>query len=54
MDYMTFTGNGGGGGGPVYRRLPEGMTEAEAYQRFLDALGYVRKGPWVFTLQLEP
>ena len=54
MDWMTFTGTGGGGGGPVYKKLPEGVTEAEAYRRFLDALGYVRKGPWVFTLELKP
>lgn len=54
MDYMTFTGSGGGGGGPVFKKLPEGMTGAEANQRFLEALGYVHKGPWVFTLELKP
>ncbi len=54
MDYMTFSGNGGGGGGMVYRKLPEGMTEAEAYWRFMEALGYVYQGPWVFTIQLNP
>ncbi len=54
MDWMTFSGNGGGGGGPVYRKLPAGMTETEAYQRFVQALGYTRSGPWVFTVQLQP
>ena len=31
-----------------YKRLPEGMTEQEAYHRFMDALGYLREGPWIF------
>lgn len=35
-----------------YKKLPEGMTEKEAYRRFLEALGYVRKGPWVFRIIL--
>ena len=35
-----------------YKKLPEGMTEKEAYRRFLEALGYVRKGPWVFRIFL--
>jgi hypothetical protein len=54
MDWMTFSGNGGGGGGPVYRKLPPGMTEDEAYRRFVGALGYNLPGPWVFTLQISP
>jgi hypothetical protein len=48
MDWMTFTGDGGGGGGPMYKKLPAGMTKQEAYRRFIDALGYVHEGPWVF------
>ena len=35
-----------------YKSLPEGMTEKEAYRRFLDALGYLREGPWVFRIFL--
>ena len=35
-----------------YKKLPEGMTEKEAYRRFLEALGYVREGPWVFRIIL--
>ena len=35
-----------------YRSLPEGMTEKEAYHRFLDALGYLHEGPWVFRILL--
>jgi hypothetical protein len=54
MDYVTFTAGGGGGGGPVYKKLPEGMTQEEAYRRFMEALGYIYKGPWVFTIQIHP
>jgi hypothetical protein len=54
MDWMTFTGDGGGGGGPMYKKLPEGMTEQEAYRRFIEALGYVHEGPWVFTVEINP
>jgi hypothetical protein len=54
MDWMTFTGDGGGGGGPMFKKLPEGMTEQEAYRRFIEALGYVHEGPWVFTVEINP
>jgi len=54
MDWMTFTGDGGGGGGPIYKKLPTGMTELEAYRRFIEALGYVHEGPWVFTVEINP
>jgi hypothetical protein len=37
-----------------YKRLPQGMTEKQAYRRFLEALGYVRDGPWVFRVLLTP
>ena len=33
-----------------YKSLPEGMTEKEAYHRFMDALGYLRQEPWVFRI----
>jgi hypothetical protein len=35
-----------------YKKLPESMTEKEAYHRFLEALGYLREGPWVFRIFL--
>ena len=37
---------------PEYKTLPTDMTEKEAYRQFLEALGYVRKGPWVFRIFL--
>ena len=36
-----------------YNKLPEGMTEKEAYRQFMDALGYLREGPWVFKVKLK-
>jgi hypothetical protein len=38
----------------MYKKLPEGMTEQEAYRRFIEALGYVHEGPWVFTVEINP
>jgi hypothetical protein len=54
IDWMTSSGNGGGGGGVVYKKLPAGVTEAEAYRRLVEALGYIHKGPWVFTIPINP
>jgi hypothetical protein len=54
MDYTTATFGGGGGGGPRYNKLPDGMSEMEAYQRFMEALGYVHSGPWNFTFTVSP
>ena len=54
MDWMTFSGTGGGGGGPVYKKLPQGMTEPEAFRRFIEALGYTHQGPWIFKLDIRP
>lgn len=45
---------GGGGSGPVYNKLPEGMTMQEAYQLFIEALGYIYPGPWEFTVEVNP
>lgn len=50
MDWQVFSGNGGGGAGPVYNSLPTGMSEEEAYAKFIEALGYVHYGPWEFTI----
>jgi hypothetical protein len=54
MSYTWTRGNGGGSSGPVFTKKPEGMTDAEAYQRFVDALGYDLDGPWVFKVALNP
>ena len=45
---------GGGSSGPVYNKLPDGMTEQEAYQLFIEALGYIYPGPWEFTVEVNP
>jgi hypothetical protein len=42
------------GAGPVYHKLPAGMTEQEAFERFIEALGYIHPGPWEFTLDIKP
>jgi hypothetical protein len=47
---VTAFADGGGMSGPVYNQLPEGMSEEEAYQKFIEALGYVHQGPWEFTI----
>lgn len=55
MDWKVETFSGGGGGaGPVYNKLPDGMTQAEAYQRFIEALGYIHQGAWEFTVNINP
>lgn len=54
VDYTTSSSLGGGGGGISFSKLPAGMDEQEAYQRFMNALGYLYPGPWVFTLILQP
>ncbi|MBL8089280.1 MAG: hypothetical protein KF758_05685 [Anaerolineales bacterium] len=51
MDWQVFDyGNGGGGSGPVYNKLPAGVTEEEAYKKFIEVLGYAYQGPWEFTI----
>jgi hypothetical protein len=40
--------------GPVYNKLPEGMTTSEAYELLLDALGYIHEGPWEFRIDVNP
>lgn len=54
MTYTVSRGVGGGGGGWEYTKLPEGMTDEEAYNRFIDALGYRSLGPWAFTFPFQP
>lgn len=46
--------SGGGGSGPVYNKIPDGMTEQEAYRLFIEALGYIYTGPWEFTTEVNP
>ncbi len=55
MRYTIYEFAGGGGGsGPIFTKRPEGMTDVEAYQKFLDALGYIYPGPWVFVVNIIP
>lgn len=42
------------GAGPVYNKLPEGMKEQEAFQLFMEALGYIYQGPWEFKVDVNP
>ena len=54
MDYTTTSFSGGGGSsGPAVTKKPDGMTDQEAYQHIMAALGYVYPGPWVFTLDVK-
>lgn len=39
---------------PEYRKLPDGMSEQQAYRKFVEALGYVYYGQWEFDVQLAP
>ena len=46
---------GGGGGGVQFIMLPVGMDWETANHKYLEALGYIYDGPWVFTIDLtEP
>jgi hypothetical protein len=37
-----------------YKKIPQGMTEQEAFRQFVQALGYVYPGEWVFKVPLHP
>ncbi len=39
---------------PEWKKLPAGMSEQEAFLKFIDALGYTLPGPWIFDMTLEP
>ena len=39
---------------PEWKKLPAGMSEQEAYRKFIGALGYIYNGQWEFNLQLNP
>ncbi len=54
MTYTTVTSNGGSSEWPVFTKKPEGMDDTQAYQKFIEALGYVYKGPWGFTVEIKP
>lgn len=43
-----------GGAYPEWKSLPAGMSEQEAMQKFMEALGYTFSGPWIFDIRLEP
>ncbi len=47
------TAGGGGGGGVAFSSLPAGMDWETAYQKYLEALGYIYTGPWVFTFTID-
>jgi hypothetical protein len=38
---------------PEYKKLPFGMTEEDAYQQFIQALGYIYPGIWMFNIPLK-
>lgn len=53
MDWQVSDyGNGGGGAGPIYNKLPASISEEEAFQKFMEALGYVHYGPWEFNIKI--
>jgi prephenate dehydratase len=52
MSFITSSGSGGGGGGYTFNAKPAGMTDEEAYHKFMEALGFIQPGPWVFTVQI--
>ncbi len=54
MDWVTWSGQGGGGAGPVIKQKPEGMTDEQVVRLFYEALGYYHPGPWIFTLEINP
>jgi hypothetical protein len=50
VSVYTSSSGGGGGGGWTINSKPEGMSDQEAYQKFMDALGYIYNGPWIFEI----
>ena len=45
MDWVTSSGNGGGGAGPVINKKPDGMSDEQVMQLFYEELGYYYPGP---------
>jgi hypothetical protein len=55
LDYTTSSSaSGGGGGGITFTKLPEGMSQQEAYQKYQEALGYIYPGAWELVLPVQP
>ena len=54
MDWVTSSGNDGGGGGPVINKKPADMTDEQVMRLFYEALGYYYPGPWTFTVEITP
>ncbi|MCS7249203.1 MAG: hypothetical protein NZ840_13325, partial [Anaerolineales bacterium] len=54
IDWVTFSGNDGGGGGPQIKQKPQGMTDTEVIRLFYEALGYYFPGSWTFTVEIQP
>jgi hypothetical protein len=54
MDYISISGNGGGGTSFTFKKKPQGMSDEQAMRLFYEVLGYYYSGPWVFTVELTP
>jgi len=54
IEWITFSGNGGGGAWPQIKQKPPQMTDLEVLQRFYDALGYSFPAPWTFSVEFQP
>jgi hypothetical protein len=54
MDWVTSSGNGGGGAGPEINKKPAGMTDEQVMRLFYEALGIYYPGPWTFTVEIKP
>lgn len=54
VNWVTFSANGGGGGGPEIKQKPANMTDEEVIHRFYEALGYFFPGQWSFVLEIQP
>ena len=54
MAYEVWeSASGGGGGGVSFPTLPTGMDWDTAYHKYLEALGYIYPGPWIFTITID-
>lgn len=54
IEWVTFSGDGGGGAGPEIKQKPPQMTDLEVLQRFYEALGYIFPATWTFKVEVQP